>query len=460
MAPLQTDFAPATEPIPTIRDRPRWRDTFSSLRIRNYRLFVISQIVANTAVWMQRVAVDWLVLELTGNVAMVGLTVALQFGPILVFGAYGGVFADRYPKRTVLIATQSVVVTLCTILAVLTVLGTVDVWQVFVIAFLLGTAAAIDGPARSAFVTEMVGTARLRNAIGVNATIFHFGGLLGPALSGVLIVLVGSGWSIGINAVAGVLVIIALSAMRTSELRPSPRQPRSRGQIRAAMRYAMSKPSIFWSLVTLGFVSTFGMALPVLLTAVANDVYETGATGYGLYSSIAAVGAFGGALFSTRRTVLRLRTIVVGAIVFGLVTASAGFAPSAAVFMVALVGVGLTRLLFATAAESMTQLSTNVGIRGRVMSLYIMVLLGGQAVGGPLMGWIAETWDARTAFVVAGLVPATAATVIALVLARTGRLTVRIDLRRLRTPVAIVRRRRRPSGASRPRLARRSMRAR
>ncbi|MBC7724808.1 MAG: MFS transporter [Burkholderiaceae bacterium] len=438
VATITDNIPPATEPIPTIMERPRWRDTFSSLRIRNYRLYVLSQVVANTAVWMQRIAIDWLVLELTGNVTMVGITVALQFGPILLFGAWGGVVADRFPKRTILITVQAIVAVLCAVLAALTLTGGVEVWHVFVIAFVLGTAAAIDGPARAAFITEMVGHSRLRNAISVNASIFHFGGMLGPAISGFLIVIVGSGWSIGANSLAGIVVLAALIAMRPAELRPAPRLTNSSGQIRAALAYAASKPAIFWTLVTLAFVSTFGMSLPVLLTAMANDVFGTGAKGYGLYSSLAAVGAFLGAILSTRRTALRLRTIVGGAFVFGIVTAVAGAVPVAGVFLVALVGIGLSRLLFATAAESMTQLSSNVGIRGRVMSLYIMVLLGGQAIGGPIMGWIAEEAGARTALMVAGLVPAIAATAIAATLARTGQLRIAVNLRSPRAPLRIV----------------------
>jgi len=440
MAPTPT-LTPPTEPIPTLVDRPRWRDTFSALAIRNYRLYVLSQIFATTTVWMQRIAIDWLVLELTGNVALVGLVVAMQFGPILLFGPFGGVLADRYPKRALLMTMQSAVLVLVSVLAALTLSGVVQVWQVFLIAFLLGMCATVDGPARSAFIAEMVGTVRLRNAISVNASIFHLGGLVGPAISGVLIVAVGSGWSIAINAVAVTVVIGALAAMRAAELRPAPRLPASRGQIRAALRYARGKPTILWTLVTLAFVSTFGMSLPVLLTAMASDVYDTGAAGYGTYSSFAAAGAFLGALASTRRRVLRLRTVVVSATVFGVLSVAAGLAPFAAVFVVALVGVGLARLLFATAGESLTQLSSNPAIRGRVVSLYIMVLLGGQAVGGPLMGWIAEVWGARTGFLVAGLVPAVAGLVISAVLARSGRLTLRVDVARGRLPLRIVPRR-------------------
>ena len=436
------DFAPPTEPIPQIMDRPLWRDTFSSLRIRNYRLYVSSQIVANTAAWMQRIAVDWLVLELTGSVTLVGITLALQFGPILMFGAWGGVMADRYPKRTILISTASVSVIVCALLAALTISGVVEVWHVLVAAFVLGVATAIEGPARSAFVTEMVGTARLRNAISVNASIFHLGGLIGPALSGILIALVGSGISIGVNALAGLVVMGTLVAMRQSELRPSPRQPRSSGQVRAAVRYARSKPTILFSLITLAFVATFGMTLPVLLAGMAADVYDTGSAGYGLYSSLAAIGAFVGAIYSTQRTSLRLRSIVLGAVVFGLTMTVASVAPVESVFFVALIAVGFSRLMFAMAAESMTQLSTNLGIRGRVMSLYIMVLLGGQAVGGPLMGWIGEEWGIRTAFFIAGIVPAIAGLVLAVVLARMGKLTLKVDLRSIRAPLSIVHRHR------------------
>lgn len=442
VASSHLDLAPATEPIPTMLERPAWRDTFSSLRIRNYRLYVIASAVSSTAVWMQRIAVDWLMLELTGSVTLVGITVALQFAPNPLFGVWGGVIADRYSKRGILLITQSVVVALCAGLAALTIAGTVQAWQVLLAAFLLGTVAAIDAPARSAFVTEMVGTGRLRNAISVNASIFHLGGLLGPAVSGALIVVVGSGWSIGVNALAGLVVIAALTAMRPSELRRSPRLPRERGQIRAALRYVSGKPAIFWSMLTLAFVSTFGMSLPVLLTAMADDVYRTGAAGYGVYSSLATVGAFLGAVLSTRRTSLRLRTIVGSAIVFGVITAAVGVLPSAGVFAIALIGVGMSRLLFATGAESLTQLSSNSGIRGRIMSLYIMVLLGVQAVGGPLMGYLAEEFGARTAFAISGLVPAAAGLAIALVLSRSGRLEVRVDLRRLRAPLSIVRCRR------------------
>ena len=429
---------PPTEPIPVLLERPRWRDTFDSLRVFNYRLYVISQVLSNTSGWMQKIATDWLVNELTHNVALVGVTVFLQFAPVLVFGVWGGVIADRVDKRHLMMGTQLTTALLCAVLGALTIIGIVEVWQVWGVAFLLGMVAVVEGPARSAFVNEMVGHRRLRNAISLNASIFHLGGLLGPAISGVLIVLVGSGWSISVNAVAAIVVAVTLGCMRVRELLPSPRAIRSKGQIREGVKYVIGKPTIFWPMIMLAFVSTFGMTLPVLLVAFADNVYQTGAAGYGLYSSAAAVGALTGAVLSTRRMTVRLRTIMFAAGLFGLALVLAANAPWEPLFLVFLVSIGVTRLLFATGAESIVQLSTNRVIRGRVMSLYSMVMLGGQALGGPISGAIADRFGVQTAMTVAGIVPAVAAIVIAVVLARSGRLALRIRIRRSGRFVAIV----------------------
>ena len=429
-----------TQPIPVITQAPRWRDTFIALRAYNYRLYIVGQLFANVGGWMQRVAIDWLVLELTGNVALVGLTVTLQFAPTLLIGPWAGVISDRYKRHRTLIMTQSVGAVFNGLLAVLVLTGVAQVWEVFVVAAITGCSLAVDGPSRSAFVTEMVGSHRLRNAITLNASIFHLGGLLGPAISGVLITLVGSGWSIGINAGTSAIAVLALSLMRTRELNRSRPVVAAKGQIREALQYAIRKPTIFWPIVLMAFVATFGMNLPVLFTASANTTYHTGAAGYGLYSSLAAAGALTGALISTRRKQLRLRSIVIGVVIYGAVTAVAGLAPLYLVFLGALVGIGISRLAFATASESLTQLSTNLGIRGRIMSFYIMVNVGGQAAGGLIIGWIAENGGAQLAFLIAGGVPAVAGLVVAVILGRRHELTLRVDLRRPRHFVRIVRR--------------------
>jgi MFS family permease len=427
----------ATAPIPVLLQRPRWRDTFGSLRIHNYRLYVVSQLVSNTSGWAMRIAIDWLVFELTGSVALVGVTVALQFGPMLLLGPLGGVIADRYPNRRLLVSTQSVNAMACGTLAVLTITGVVTVWEVFATALIMGCVAVVDSPARSVFVNEMVGHAALGNAISINASIFHLGGLVGPAVSGVLIAIVGAGWAIAANGVAACVVVVTLLSMRTSELLPSLVAVRSKGQIREGLRYVRSKPTIFWPIVMLAFVATFGMNLPVMLVAFADHVFDSGAAGYGLYSSAAALGALTGAIASTRRMSYRLRSIMLAAGCFGLTIAASGIAPIVAIFLLCLAGIGFTRLLFATAAESIVQMSSNRIIRGRVMAIYSMVVLGGQAIGGPLMGWLTEQWGVRPAMVVSGIVPSVAAIVIGILLARSGRLSVRVRMRRRIIPFSI-----------------------
>ena len=428
---VEAPFGTVTEPIPQLAVRPRWRDTFSALRAHNYRLYVVSMLFANVGGWMARIAIDWLVLELTGDVALVGLAVTLQFAPTLVIGPWAGVISDRFPRHRTLLITQSIGAVAGAILATLVLTGAVQAWQVFVVAAVTGCSMAVDGPSRSAFVSEMVGTHRLRNAISLNATIFHFSGFIGPALSGALIVAVGSGWSIGVNATTSAIAVGCLALMRRHELvRIAVPVRRATGQIREALRYAVRKPTIVWPLVMLAAVAVFGMNLPVLLTASADGVYGTGAAGYGLYSSLAAAGAFVGAILSARRRALRLRTILIATVVYGGVTMLAGLAPWYPLFLGALVGIGITRLTFATSAESMTQLSTNLAIRGRVMSFYLMTVTGGQAVGGVLIGGIAQALGAQTAFLVAGGAPAVAGIVGCVVLARTRGLRLSVHPRR------------------------------
>ncbi|WP_255513469.1 MFS transporter [Homoserinibacter sp. GY 40078] len=434
------EYAPLTEPIPTFDRRPTWRESFGALAVHNYRLYLASLALGSTGGWMARVAIDWLVLELTGDVALVGLAVAFQFAPVLLLGVWAGVLSDRLPRRWVMFATQLLSTLTTGVLAVLVLTGVVVAWQVLLSAAITGVAIAIEGPSRSAFVSEMVGIHRLRGAISLNATTFHLGGLLGPAISGALIAVVGSGWSIAINSVTTAVAALALVLMRGHELVHAPRQPRSRGQIREALRYVGRKPAIVWSLILLGTVAVFGMNLPVLLTSAADQVYGTGAAGYGLYSSLCALGAFVGAFLSSRRRTLRLRDVVMFAGLYGSVTAFAAWDGWYPLFLSALVGIGVTRLLFAMSAEALTQLSTNPAIRGRVVSLYIMVLMGGQALGGVVMGAIAENLGGRWAFFIAGSVPALAALVVAIVLAHRRELRIRVDLSTPRRMLRIVRR--------------------
>jgi MFS family permease len=426
--------------MPVLTTRPPWRETFISLRVPNYRRFAASNLVANTAVWMQRIAMDWLVLQLSGSVAAVGVTVFMQFTPMLVFGLYGGVIADRYSKQKLLIITQSMAAALAAILAVLTLTGVTEVWHVYVISFALGMVTVVDNPSRQVFVNELVGPKYLRNAISLNSSIFQLGGLIGPAVGGILITAVGGGWSFAINAAACLAVVASLCSLRRSELHASPAVPRGKGQLAEGMRYVREKPVIFWTVVMVAIIAVFAFNMPVFLAAYANNVYDVGARGYGLFNSLVAAGALVGALASTRRTSIRLSMVVGTAAALGIVQAVAGFAPSEFAFGALLVGIGVANLLFITGANSLVQMSSNVQIRGRVISLYILVLLGGQALGGPLMGWIVEAWGPHIAMMISGLVPALAAVVIAILIARSASLRLSIGLRGRRPSVTIVNR--------------------
>jgi MFS family permease len=406
--------------------------------VRNYRIFAMTNLVAMTAIWMQRIAQDWLVLELSGSVAAVGVTVALQFAPMLLFGLVGGVIVDRYPTRVLLMLTQTAAVLTSLTLAVLTLTGTVQVWHIYAVAVVLGFVTVIDNPARQVFTNELVGPTHLRNAISLNSSMFQLGGLIGPAISGALLVAVGAGWSFGINAIACALVVFALSRLRVKELYPAPVAPRAKGQLIEGIRYARGKPAILWTIVIMAFLAVFSQNMPVILAAYASEVFHAGPGGYGLFNSLVAVGALTGALLSTRRRTVRLRTMIVSAAIYGMLQAASGFMPSEYLFGAALVLVGFGWLLFITCANALVQMSSNMAIRGRVMSLYVLVLLGGQSIGGPMMGWVVEHFGAHVGMVLSGLVPAVAAIVIGLVIARNADLHLRLRVRRHEPFITIV----------------------
>ncbi|QJU56208.1 MFS transporter [Herbiconiux sp. SALV-R1] len=399
---------------------PPWKHTLLSLSVRNYRIFAGTSLVALTALWMQRIAQDWLVLQLSGSVVAVGITTALQFAPMLVLGLVGGLIVDRYPKRTLLIITQSASVLTSGVLAVLALTGTIEVWHVYVVAVVLGLITVVDNPARQVFTNELVGPSLLRNAISLNSSTFQLGALVGPALSGALLVAVGAGWAFGINAIACALVVVALTRLNTAELHRAPRAARAKGQLREGIRYAVRKPAILWTLVLLAVLAVFAQNLPVLLAAYADTVFGTGAGGYGVFNSLVAVGALTGALLSTRRRSVSLRMVVVATAAYGALQAIAGVLPGQFAFSASLVLVGFSWLLFITAANTLVQMSTNMGVRGRVMALYMLVLLGGQAIGGPLMGAFVEHAGAQLGMVVSGGVPVLVAGVVAAVLWRKG----------------------------------------
>ncbi|MFF5130889.1 MFS transporter [Streptomyces syringium] len=404
--------------------------TFSSLKVRNYRLFATGQVVSNTGTWMQRIAQDWLVLSLTGSSAAVGITTALQFLPMLLFGLYGGVIADRYPKRRLLLITQLAMGLTGLALAVLTLSGHVQVWHVYLTAFALGLVTVVDNPVRQAFVVEMVGPADLRNAVSLNSANFQSARLVGPAIAGVLITAVGSGWAFLLNGLSYAAPLAGLLMMRTSELHKVDQAPRGKGQLREGLRYVAGRPDLIWPIVLVGFIGTFGFNFPIWLTAFVNDVFHAGAGTYGLLNTLMAAGSLIGALLAARRGTSRLRLLVGAAALFGLLEITAALAPTFWVFAALLVPIGMFGLTINVTANSSVQLATDQAMRGRVMSLFMMVFMGGTPLGAPLVGWVTDVYGARVGFLAGGVVSLLAASAIGFTLARVGGLRLRVDLRR------------------------------
>ncbi|CAN5658408.1 MFS transporter [soil metagenome] len=378
--------------------------TFRSLHVRNYRLFATGQIISLTGTWMQRIAQDWLVLRLTDNSGIaLGITTALQFLPSLLFSLWGGVLADRYSKRRLLIITQGFMGVVALTLGLLDVTGWVQVWHVWVLAFLLGTGNAIDNPVRQSFVVEIVGREDLPNAVSLNSATFNLARILGPALAGVLIAAIDTGPVFLLNALSFVAVIAGLLRMSAAELQPSDPTPRGRGQLREALRYVRRKPELMLPLTIVAFVATFGLNFQLTTALMTTEVFGKGAAQFGLLSSALAAGSLIGALVAARRVRTRHRYVVVGALAFGLFEVVAGLMPTYETFMVLLVPTGIAILTFTTAANTSIQLATSSAMRGRVMGLYLLVFLGTAPLGSPLMGWVGETFTPRASIVLGGV---------------------------------------------------------
>ncbi|MCU1600433.1 MAG: major facilitator superfamily 1 [Frankiales bacterium] len=380
--------------------------TFRSLRVRNYRLFASGQVVSLTGTWAQRVAQDWLVLQVSHNSGTaLGITTALQFLPMLLFGLYGGVLADRYDKRGLLVGTQVSMGLLALVLGLLTVTGNVQLWHVYALAFGLGLASCIDIPTRQAFVSELVGPDELPNAVGLNSATFNSARIVGPAVAGVAISGVGTGWVFLGNAVSYVAVLTGLMMMRRSELFRSARAPREPGQLMEGFRYVRTRPRMYVPILLIFMVGTFGLNFQITLSLIAKETFGAGAGSFGLLTSALAVGSLIGALGTARRTGLpRIRTMLVSALAFGVLEVADGFAPSFWVLAVLLVPTGAAVLTLTTTANAIVQLGAEPQVRGRVMALYLTVFIGGTPIGAPLLGVLAEHAGPRSSLWIGGVV--------------------------------------------------------
>ncbi|ALG84998.1 MFS transporter [Gordonia phthalatica] len=402
----------------------RGSSTFASLAVPNFRTYVSGALVSNIGTWIQRVAQDWLVLQLSGGSAMaVGITTALQFAPALFLSPFGGLLADRFDKRRLLMLTQSWMAVSSLILGFLAVVGVAETWHVYVFAVVFGMGAAVDAPARQAFVSEMVGTERLTNAIGLNSSAFNTARLIGPGIAGIVIAVFGSGWAIMTNGVSYVAFLIALLLLNENKLVKTEPLPRAKGQVREGIRYVAGRADLLIALGVAFAVGTFGLNFQMTNALMVRNEFHLDAAMYGLLGTVSGIGSLLGALLAARRkSAPGLRFVVQSALVFAVFNVLSGLAPTPLLYGLALPFVGLSALLALTAANMFVQMSMDPQVRGRVMALYMTMLMGGTPIGAPLLGVFAEWFGPRASLVGGGaLQVAVMAAVLLWVIARVQR---------------------------------------
>lgn len=408
-------------------DAVRRSGMFRSLNERNYRYYAAGQVVSLTGTWMQRAAQDWLVLTLSGGSAgALGVAVALQFLPTLLLTLWAGVAADRFDKRRLLIIMQSAMGVCGLVLGLLDVSGIAALWHVYLLCFLLGSFAAMDAPVRQSFVVEMVGPSHLTNAVAMNSMIFNLARVVGPAVAGVLITMIGTGWVFIANGVSSVAVVAGLAMMDPTRLRRADRRPKERGQLRAGLGYVRNRPDLVVIMVVMFCLSTFGMNFENAFAVIARNVFHRDAAGYGFLITMLAIGTLTGATLAARRSGSgrpRLRLLFLGAGAFGVFEVAAALMPTYELFAVALIPVGIAVMTCTTSSNSTVQLSVDSTMRGRVMGLYMLVFLGGKPLGGLMSGWLAEVFGGRAPLLLGGVVSVLAALVGAAVMARRRRRT-------------------------------------
>jgi MFS family permease len=377
--------------------------TFRSLTIRNYRLFFGAQMVSWTGTWIQWVGQAWLVLRLTHSGFALGITTAFQWLPVLLFGAWGGVLADRFPKRGVLLVTNGAAGLLALILGLATVGGAVSLWLIMIVAFALGIVTAVDNPTRQAFTLEMVGADQVPNAVSLNTFVFTIARVLGPAVAGILIATIGTGPCFLINAVSFIPVLIALWAMRGSELNTTEPVARAKGQIREGLRYAASVPILRTLLLMMVVIGTLTYNFHVILPLLARFTFHGGAKTYGILSAFVGVGMLTGSLLSASRVHPTLRFLLISGFSLGFFIVVASLAPTFPLELVAMIPVGASSMAFVSTLNATLQLNSSDAMRGRVMALYFVVFLGSTPIGAPIVGWIAQQFNPRVALGLGGV---------------------------------------------------------
>jgi MFS family permease len=376
--------------------------SFTSLSVPNYRRYFAGQLVSLSGNWMQIVAEMWLILSLTGSGVALGVTSALQFLPFLLFGTLGGLLADRFPKRSLLGVTQTLMVLPALTLWAVTAAGMVEPWMVWALVFARGSVNAIDNPTRQSFAIEMVGEDKVVNAVSLNNALIHSARIIGPAGAGLVIATLGIAPCFLLNAASFAAMIVALRSMDPDELRPAPLATRGRGAVRAALAYVARTPALAIPLAMMAVVGTLGYNFQVILPLLARFSFDGGAATYTALAVAMGAGSVAGALVAGARGRVGPGLLVAAAFGFGSVALLAALAPSLPLEIAALIPLGAASVTFAAGVNSSLQLAADPPMRGRVMALYSIVFLGSTPIGGPVAGWLSQTIDPRAALMMTG----------------------------------------------------------
>ena len=413
------------------------RAMFAALAVPNYRIYAGGALLSNVGTWLQSTAQAWLVLQLTGSGTALGATVALQLLPFLLLSPVAGLLADRFAKRKLMMWMQFAMAVPSAVLGVLAIAGAAAPWHVYILAFFFGTGRALEAPARQSFISEIVEPEHLSNAVSLNSASFNSGRLVGPGLAGLLIALLGSGvtatgWVILANALSYGFVVISLVLMDSSKLRPAPISPRGKGQIRDGVRYVRSRPDLVLLFSCVLVLGVFGMNFQVTSALMATETFGKGAGEFGVLGSVLAIGSLAGALLAAGRKRPRLRFVVGAGLVFAMAQIASGLMPTYISYAAVLPLVGLAVLTTITTANALIQMTSAPAMRGRVVSLYLMVFIGSGPLGNPLIGAIGEHMGPRWALVISGLAAGIGVSAAGLAYARVRRISLRSALRRRR----------------------------
>lgn len=379
------------------------RRTFSSLSVRNFRLFISGQVISLCGTWMQTIAISWLVFELSHSGTILGLAVASQFVPILIFGAWGGLIADKFNKRHVLFITQSVFAILAMVLGLLALLHVIQLWEIFVISVLIGFVQVVDNPTRQSFVAEMVGTDRIRNAVTLNSTMVNLARVIGPSFGGILIATIGVGMCFVINSLTFIAILIALFLMHANELHTAPVRIQEKGQLKAGFRYVLSKPNLKITLLMMFIIGTFAYEFPVIFPLFATQVLHGHAATYSAMMVATGIGAVLGGVYTAGHSPKSENPLILVALLFGVSILITAFMPTGILVLALLIIVGALSILFIALGNSTLQLNSSSEMRGRVMALWTVAFLGTTPIGGPIIGYISDHSNPRIGLATGGI---------------------------------------------------------